>query len=485
MKFFDKKIYLLLILIVFLLPFSSRAAWQSPGANPVSGNDNFPFIYNDLGGSNDIYIFDHPFGLGNNLTISIDTLFVNATAARVGVGTISPVTELDVNGLFRFAQFPFSSFPLCNEDLEGSVLFNSTQDRLNICVNGDWRLIGHDGDLDGWLEPQDCNDADPNVNPSQTEICGDDVDDDCDGSLTIGCHLCYKDGDTDNYGDINNYLWVDPSEPCPPTYILTPGDCDDTDGSLNPDSEICGDLISNDCDSLVNEGCLCTAAEWNPAVCPDMSTCTTGTTAYGTKITDCSGINNRPSVSCPCVCRLDLYVSSLPPTCPTCLVSATSYTTAKKPGVNCVDTNNVEASLTVNCPSTCSTYCNNNTCCVSGTTYGLSCYLGNVVYRDSCGLTAFFNNIRNVCGTCGCSSSVCRTVCCGDGVCNNGETCATCSSDCGACDPCYACLHEVCDWTLASCYAASSLPYCSVIPASCTSGPAGTSCWSCKCFCHN
>jgi hypothetical protein len=47
-----------------------------------------------------------------------------------------------------------------------------------------------DNDRDGFTEKQgDCNDLDPNINPNAAEICGDEIDQDCDGS-DLPCPLC-------------------------------------------------------------------------------------------------------------------------------------------------------------------------------------------------------------------------------------------------------------------------------------------------------
>lgn len=86
-----------------------------------------------------------------------------------------------------------------------------------------------DDDLDGFTELQgDCNDATFGVHPGALEICGDGIDNDCNG----GDAVCREDQDLD--------------KDC-----FTPrmGDCDDTNPGLNPGmTEICGDDIDQNCD---------------------------------------------------------------------------------------------------------------------------------------------------------------------------------------------------------------------------------------------
>ena len=40
-----------------------------------------------------------------------------------------------------------------------------------------------DFDQDGWSPPQDCDDTNPNVNPSALEVCGDGIDNNCNGQV--------------------------------------------------------------------------------------------------------------------------------------------------------------------------------------------------------------------------------------------------------------------------------------------------------------
>jgi len=90
--------------------------------------------------------------------------------------------------------------------------------------------VDHDGD--GYTpNGGDCNDSDSAVYPGAVEICGDGIDQDCNG-LDTSC-------DIDNDGD--GYWANDISSP---DY-----DCDDNDGSVYPGAtETCEDGIDQDCD---------------------------------------------------------------------------------------------------------------------------------------------------------------------------------------------------------------------------------------------
>ena len=93
-----------------------------------------------------------------------------------------------------------------------------------------------DADGDGFLEGDDCDDSDPEINPDALEICGDGVDQDCDGEVDgPECYVINYFYDEDGDG------WGEGFGPGP--------DCNDMDASIHPEAmEICGDGIDQNCD---------------------------------------------------------------------------------------------------------------------------------------------------------------------------------------------------------------------------------------------
>jgi len=81
----------------------------------------------------------------------------------------------------------------------------------------------------------DCDDASPDVYPGAVEYC-DEVDQDCNGILddnAVDETTWYLDGDGDGWGDPANSLIACDA---PPNYVITDGDCDDTDPDTNPNT---------------------------------------------------------------------------------------------------------------------------------------------------------------------------------------------------------------------------------------------------------
>ena len=105
---------------------------------------------------------------------------------------------------------------------------------------------------DGYVaDNTDCDDSSAGIHPGATEICGDDIDQNCDGSdLTCETTVYFKDADQDGYSDgttledsvqPDGYYEAD-------DLIATSGDCDDSNAAVNPEAaEVCDDGIDNDC----------------------------------------------------------------------------------------------------------------------------------------------------------------------------------------------------------------------------------------------
>ena len=110
----------------------------------------------------------------------------------------------------------------------------------------------------------DCDDEVFGTHPGADEVCGDDIDNDCDGSIDEGdcteseSELSCDDGDAIYYLDMDgDGFGVDSAPVCGATegYSLMGGDCDDSDHFINPYAiEFCDDG-DRDCDPLTEGIC--------------------------------------------------------------------------------------------------------------------------------------------------------------------------------------------------------------------------------------
>jgi hypothetical protein len=123
-----------------------------------------------------------------------------------------------------------------------TVTFNmySDKDLMAVFIQAVQPDVDNDGD--GYTENGgDCNDSDISIHPGATEICGDGIDQDCDG-LDLPCDTVNIDNDFDGFT-------VDGNGVAP--YYLTGVDCDDNDPTVYPGAnEICGDNIDQNCDGV-------------------------------------------------------------------------------------------------------------------------------------------------------------------------------------------------------------------------------------------
>ena len=107
-----------------------------------------------------------------------------------------------------------------------------------------------DGDGDGYLSTEDCDDASALINPSAEEIC-DGTDNNCDGEVDEGVeNIFYLDQDGDGFGLSDDFI-----EACdaPEFYVPNDNDCDDEDATTYPSAiEIC-DAVDNNCNGEIDE----------------------------------------------------------------------------------------------------------------------------------------------------------------------------------------------------------------------------------------
>lgn len=117
--------------------------------------------------------------------------------------------------------------------------------------------------VEGWSPTaEDCDDADPTVNPDVPENCGTTYDDDCNGAIdainAVDCTLWHADEDGDDYGGLAGDCACFAPEGFP---VADGQDCDDTLAIVNPgEPEACRSDWDDNCDGATDQdgasGCL-------------------------------------------------------------------------------------------------------------------------------------------------------------------------------------------------------------------------------------
>jgi hypothetical protein len=110
---------------------------------------------------------------------------------------------------------------------------------------------------DGYVSNKlDCNDKNPNINPGKTEVCDNNLDDNCNGIKddALGATLWYPDADKDGYGSPVAQIY---SCKQPLGFTDNYKDCNDKDFTINPFAkEACNDKIDNDCNGITDTDAL-------------------------------------------------------------------------------------------------------------------------------------------------------------------------------------------------------------------------------------
>jgi gliding motility-associated-like protein len=108
-----------------------------------------------------------------------------------------------------------------------------------------------DIDGDGFDNTVDCNDLNPNINPDAADVCND-IDDNCNGAIdeNLLYTIYYVDQDGDNYGaGISDTLCYNPGA----GFSTQTDDCNDDDANINPGVVETYNFIDDDCNGIVDD----------------------------------------------------------------------------------------------------------------------------------------------------------------------------------------------------------------------------------------
>ena len=146
-----------------------------------------------------------------------------------------------------FCSLPATGYSDNGDDCDDDV-FEISPEAVEVCGDGldndcDWAIDGADSDTDGDGDgfsacgatpaETDCNDSDPDISPADPEVCGDSVDNDCDGSTddrwSGRCHLLRR-------GDGDGLVTASTIAACaaPEGFVTNDDDCNDGNFAIKP-----------------------------------------------------------------------------------------------------------------------------------------------------------------------------------------------------------------------------------------------------------
>ena len=278
-------------------------SWSFPGGVPSTSSAQFPVVvYNtpgqysvsltvSNGGSSDQITYNNLITVNSSVTYYLDAdgdgfgnPSITQSACAAPSGYVTNANDCNDSNSFVYP----GSVEICNgvDDDCDTILdegFDMDNDGVTICqgdCNDNNALVypgafelcnGEDEDCDTLIDETfdqdndgvtvcngDCNDNNPSIYPGATEICGNDIDEDCSGSLNNGCPLYtyYLDNDADGFGLTSSTI-TSYSTTAPSGYSSIGGDCNDNNFAIKPSAqELCITNFDDDCDGLVNEGCI-------------------------------------------------------------------------------------------------------------------------------------------------------------------------------------------------------------------------------------
>ena len=122
------------------------------------------------------------------------------------------------------------------------------------------------------------------VGPS-AEVCGDGLDNDCDGTADEGC-VCAPSSAASCYDGPAGTEGVGTCQAGTMTCNATGTGYGACVGSVGPAAEVCGDGLDNDCDGVADDGCVCTPG--STALCYDGPVGTDGVGACSPGVMECN-----------------------------------------------------------------------------------------------------------------------------------------------------------------------------------------------------